>query len=221
VLPHMRKTPYDPNSFLPVARIGDFVSGFSMHPAVGPKTFKETIDYAKANPGKLSYGSAGLGTATHLRLEMLKYRAGIDILHVPYRGSADALNDLLPNTVQMMNEINNIPHIKAGKLHLLNVNHSSRHWEFPDTPTLTELGMPNSDVPIWYAIMGPAGTPKEIIDKLNATCVELAKTDEMQGKLRAISAALPVQTPAEIAAFQADDSKRNAEVIKAANIKLE
>src|SRR4029078_11444231 len=67
VLPHMRKTPYDPNSFLPVARIGDFVSGFSMHPAVGPKTFKETIDYAKANPGKLSYGSAGLGTATHLR----------------------------------------------------------------------------------------------------------------------------------------------------------
>ncbi len=127
VLPHMRKTPYDPNSFLPVARIGDFVTGFSMHPAVGPKTFKEMIDYAKANPGKLSYGSAGLGTATHLRLEMLKYRAGIDILHVPYRGSADALNDLLPNTVQMMNEINNIPHIKAGKLHLLNINHSSRH----------------------------------------------------------------------------------------------
>ena len=116
VLPHMRKTPYDPKSFLPVSRIGDFVTGFSMHPAVGPKTFKEMIDYAKANPGKLSYGSAGLGTATHLRLEMLKYRAGIDILHVPYRGSADALNDLLPNTVQMMNEINNIPHVKAGQL---------------------------------------------------------------------------------------------------------
>jgi tripartite-type tricarboxylate transporter receptor subunit TctC len=221
VLPHMRRTPYDPNSFLPVARIGDFVSGFSMHPAVGPKTLKETIDYAKANPGKLSYGSAGLGTATHLRLEMLKHRAGIDILHVPYRGSADALNDLLPNTVQMMNEINNIPHIKAGKLHLLNINHSARHWEFPDTPTLTELGMPNSDVPIWYAIMGPAGTPKEIIEKLNATCVELAKGDEMQGKLRAISAALPVQAPAEVAAFQAEDSKRNGDLIKAANIKLE
>ena len=221
VLPHMRRTPYDPNSFLPVARIGDFVSGFSMHPAMGPKTLKETIDYAKANPGKLSYGSAGLGTATHLRLEMLKHRAGIDILHVPYRGSADALNDLLPNTVQMMNEINNIPHIKAGKLHLLNINHSARHWEFPDTPTLTELGMPNLDVPIWYAIMGPAGTPKEIIEKLNATCVELAKGDEMQGKLRAISAALPVQAPAEVAAFQAEDSKRNGDLIKAANIKLE
>jgi tripartite-type tricarboxylate transporter receptor subunit TctC len=86
VLPNLRKTPYDPKSFLAVARVGDFVTGFSLHPAVGPKTFQEMIAYAKANPGKLSYGSAGLGTATHLRIEMLKYRAGIDILHVPYRG---------------------------------------------------------------------------------------------------------------------------------------
>ena len=95
------------------------MSGFVVHPAVGVKTFKELIEYAKKNPGKLAYGSAGLGTATQLRIEMLKYRAGIDILHVPYRGSADALNDLLPNTVQMMNEINVLPHVKAGKLILL------------------------------------------------------------------------------------------------------
>jgi putative tricarboxylic transport membrane protein len=121
----------------------------------------------------------------------------------------------------MMNEINNIPHVKAGKLHLLNINHSARHAEFPDVPTLTELGMPNSDVPIWYAIMGPAGTPKEIVDKLNAKCVEIAKTEDMQARLRAISAALPVQTPAEIVAYRDADSTRNAEVIKAANIKLE
>jgi tripartite-type tricarboxylate transporter receptor subunit TctC len=221
VLPHLRKTPYDPNSFVPISRIGDFVTGFSMHPAVGPKTFKEMIAHAKANPGKLSYGSAGLGTATHLRLEMLKYRAGIDILHVPYRGSADALNDLLPNTVQMMNEINNIPHVKAGKLHLLNINHSTRHAEFPDIPTLTELGMPDSDVPIWYSIVGPAGTPKEIVDKLNAKCVEIAKTEDMQARMKAISAALPVQTPAEIVAYRDADSARNAELIKAANVKLE
>jgi tripartite-type tricarboxylate transporter receptor subunit TctC len=140
---------------------------------------------------------------------------------VPYRGSADALNDLLPNTVQMMNEINNIPHVKAGKLYLLNINHSSRHPEFPDIPTLTELGMPNSDVPIWYAIMAPAGTPQEIIAKLNAKCVEIAKTEDMQARMRSISAALPIQTPAEIAAYRDQDSTRNAEVIKAANIKLE
>ena len=91
---------------MPVGRVGDLVCGFVIHPAVGVKTFKEMVDYAKKNPGKLTYGSAGNGTITHLRIEMLKYRAGIDILHVPYRGSADALNDLLPNNIQMMAEIN-------------------------------------------------------------------------------------------------------------------
>jgi tripartite-type tricarboxylate transporter receptor subunit TctC len=138
-----------------VARVGDLVCGFVIHPAVGPKNFAEMIAYAKANPGKLSYGSAGLGTSTQLRLEMLKYRAGIDILHVPYRGSADALNDLLPNTVQMMNEINVLPHVKAGKLILLDINYGERHPDFPDIPTLTECGYPNSDVPIWYSIFAP------------------------------------------------------------------
>src|SRR6476659_2646277 len=164
VLPNMRKTPYDPvKSFDPVARVGDLVCGFVIHPAVGPKNFKEMVAYAKANPGKLSYGSAGLGTSTHLRIEMLKYRAGIDILHVPYRGSADALNDHLPNTVQMMNEINVLPHVKAGKLILLDINYTERHPEFPDVPTLTELGFPNSDVPIWYSIQAPAAPPPEIV----------------------------------------------------------
>ena len=93
ILPLLQKTPYDPQkSFMPVGRVGDTISGFVIHPSVGAKTFREMVDYAKANPGKLSYGSAGNGTITHFRLEMLKYRAGIDILHVPYRGSADSLN---------------------------------------------------------------------------------------------------------------------------------
>ena len=114
VQPTLRKTPYDPvKNFTPVGRVGDLISGFVIHPAVGVKTFKEMVDYAKANPGKLAYGSAGLGTSSHLRLEMLKVKAGIDILHVPYRGNADALNDLLANNVQMMNEINPMPHVQG------------------------------------------------------------------------------------------------------------
>ena len=92
---------------MPVARVGDIVTGFVIHPSVGVKTFKEMIDYAKKNPGKLAYGSSGPGTGTHLRYEMLKLKAGIDILHVPYRGGADALNDLLAGNVQMMNELVN------------------------------------------------------------------------------------------------------------------
>ncbi len=222
VLPNMRKTPYDPvKSFDPVARVGDLVCGFVINPAVGPKTFQETIAYAKANPGKLSYGSAGLGTSTHLRIEMLKYRAGIDILHVPYRGSADALNDLLPNTVQMMNEINVLPHVKAGKLVLLNISYPTRHPDFPDVPTLTELGYPDSDVPIAYMICAPAGTPKDIVQKFNAKLVEIAKSDEMIAKMRAINVIVPPQTPEEMRAWIQEDTKRNADLIKAANIKLE
>ncbi|MBS0244731.1 MAG: tripartite tricarboxylate transporter substrate binding protein, partial [Proteobacteria bacterium] len=115
-----------------------------------------------------------------------KYRAGIDILHVPYRGSGDALNDLLPGTVQMMNEIVIYPHVKAGKLILLAINHSSRLPEFPDVPTLTEAGYPNSDVPIWYSILAPGGTPKDIIAKLNAKVIEIAKTDEMKARMRSL-----------------------------------
>jgi tripartite-type tricarboxylate transporter receptor subunit TctC len=222
VLPNMRKTPYDPvKSFEPVARVGDLVCGFVIHPAVGPKTFKEMVDYAKKNPGKLSYGSAGLGTSTHLRVEMLKYRAGIDILHVPYRGSADALNDLLPNTVQMMNEINVIPHVKAGKLILLAINHSERHPDLPDVPTLTELGLPNSDVPIWYSIQAPTGTPKDIIAKFHAKVVEIAGTDEMKARMRSINVIVPIQTPEDMTKHLVEDLGRNGEVIKAANIKLE
>lgn len=221
VLPHLRKAPYDASKFVPCGRTGDFVTGFAINAQVGPKTFKEMVDYAKKNPGKLSYGSAGLATATHLRLEMLKYRAGIDILHVPYRGSADALNDLLPNNVQMMNEINNIPHVKAGKLHLLNINNTTRHWDFPDIPTLTELGHPDLDVPIWYSIQGPPGLPQEIAEKLNAKMLELSKTESIQKSLRAVSAALQPMSTKDMAAFFAADSQNNAAVIKAANIKLE
>ncbi len=222
ILPSLRKVPYDPiKSFAPVARLGDLLCGFVIHPAVGPKTFAELIDYAKKNPGKLSYGSAGLGTATQLRLEMLKFKAGLDILHVPYKGSGEALNDLLPNTVQLMNEINCIPHVKAGKLIMLNINHAERHPEFPDLPTLTELGHPNADVPIWNSIHAPAGTPPEIIAKLNAKIVEIAKTDEMKARMRSIHAATPLQTPAEVAAYQVADMQRNADLIKSANIKLE
>ncbi len=222
VLPTLRKTGYDPiKSFDPVGRVGDLVCGFVVHPSVGVKTMKELVDYAKKNPGKLAFGSAGLGTATQLRLEILKVRAGIDILHVPYRGSADALNDLLPGTVQMMNEINVLPHVKAGKLILLNINAAARHPEFPDAPTLAEAGFPESDVPIWYSIWAPAGTPKDILIKFNAKIVEITKGDEMKAKMAAINVVVPLQTPEEMAQFRDEDTKRNAEVIKAANIKLE
>jgi tripartite-type tricarboxylate transporter receptor subunit TctC len=222
ILPILRQVPYDPvTSFVPVARVGDLISGFAIHPSVGVKTFNEMLDYARKNPGKLSYGSAGLGTSTHMRIEMLKYRAKVDILHVPYRGSADSLNDLLAGSVHMMNEINPLPHVKAGKLILLNINAPRRSSEFPDAPTLTELGYPNSDVPSWYSIQAPAGTPADIVQKFNAKVVEIGKSADMQTTMTKLSVDLPFQTSAEMAEFLKADIKNNTEVIKAANIKLE
>ena len=222
VQPTLRKTPYDPvKNFTPVGRVGDLISGFVIHPAVGVKTFKEMVDYAKANPGKLAYGSAGLGTASHLRLEMLKVKAGIDILHVPYRGNADALNDILANNVQMMNEINPMPHVKAGKLILLDISYPERHPDFPGVPTLFELGYGEAYVPSWYSIWAPAGTPRGIIDKLNVKMVEIAKTPEMKARLLAINVACPVQTPEEMSRQLAEDTKRNADLIRLTNIKIE
>jgi len=222
VQPTLRKTPYDPaKNFTPVGRVGDLISGFVIHPAAGLKTFKEMVDYAKANPGKLAYGSAGLGTASHLRLEMLKVKAGIDILHVPYRGNADALNDLLANTVQMMNEINPMPHVRAGKLTLLDISYPERHPDFPNVPTLWEVGYGDAYVPSWYSIWAPAGTPPAIIEKLNGTMTEIARSPEMKARLLAINVACPVQTPEEMGRHLAEDTKRNAELIKLTNLKIE
>jgi tripartite-type tricarboxylate transporter receptor subunit TctC len=222
VLPSLRKVPYDPvKDFVPVGRVGDVVNGFVIHPSVGVKTFKEMVDYAKKNPGKLSYASSGQGTATHLRLEALKLKLGLDILHVPYRGGADSLNDLLPGNVHMMNEPITLQHVKAGKLILLNINGPERRSDFPDVPTLTELGVTEADVPIWFSIFAPAGTPKEIVRTLNAKIVEAAQTAEMKDKLWAVNAVAPIQSPEQMAKMLEEDARRNAVVIQAANIKME
>lgn len=220
-LPLLRKVPYDPKSLEPIARLGDAVTGFAVHPAVGVKTFGELIAYCKQNPGKLAFGSSGPGTGPHLRLEMLKYRTGVDILHVPYRGGADSLTDLLANHVQMMNEPVTTAHVKAGKLILLNINHFERSVEFPDVPTLTELGYPNSDAPIWISLWCPAGTPPEIKQRLNEEIVKLSKTPEMQAKIRLAGSATVSQTIPELEAFRAADTKTMADLIKVANIRLE
>lgn len=222
VQPALRKTPYDPvKSFLPVGRVGDLISGFVIHPAAGPKTFPEMIAYAKKNPGKLAYGSAGNGTSSHLRIEMLKIKAGIDVLHVPYRGNADALNDLLANTVQMMNEINPIPHARAGKLILLDISYPKRHPDFPNVPTLWEHGFGDAYVPSWYCVWAPTGTPEPIIQKLNAKMLEIGRSADMQARLLALNVALEPQTTTEIARHLVTDMKQAAELIKLVGLTAE
>ena len=222
IQPLLRKLSYDPfKSFAPIGRVGDLISGFAIHPAVGVKTFKEMIDYARKNPGKLAYGSAGNATNSHLRLETLKAAAGVDILHVPYRGNADALNDLLANTVQMMNEINPMPHVRAGKLLLLDISHPERHPDFPDVPTLWEVGYGETYIPSWYALWAPAGTPREIIQLLNAKMLDIGRMPAMQKLLLGIYVALKSQPADEMGAFLVQDVERMAGLVNRLNIKLE
>ena len=220
-LPLLRQVSYDPKSLEPMGRIGDVVTGFVIQASVGPKTFSEMLDYARKNPGKLAFGSSGPGTGPHLRFEMLKFRTNVDILHVPYRGGADSLTDLLGNHVQLMNEPVTLPHVRAGKLYLLNINHGTRSPDFPDVPTLTELGYPDSDVPIWFSFWCPTGTPPEIKQRLNDELIRQSRTPEMVDKLRQVGAAPVIQTLPELEAFREADTRQMADLIKRANIKLD
>ena len=220
-LPLLRKLSYDAASFMPVARMGDSMGGFAMSPAVPAKSFAEMIAYAKANPGKLTFGSSGPGTLPHLRYEMLRFKTGVDIHHIPYRGGADSLTDLLAGNIQLMNEASTLPHVKAGKIILLNINHAKRFPPFPDVPTLAELGVSGADMPTWFALYAPPGTPKEIVGKLNAKINQIAAEPGWTEKMH-LSSALPVvATVAEMQQFWDDDFKRTAEIIKTAGIKLE
>jgi tripartite-type tricarboxylate transporter receptor subunit TctC len=197
------------------------VCGFTIRPELGINTIADLIAYAKKNPGKLAYGSAGAGSSTHMRIEALKAAANIDILHVPYRGSADALNDLLAGNVQMMNEINVIPHIKAGKLKLLAVNNPTRHPDFPDVPTLTEAGLPNIDVPIWYAVWAPASTPKEIVVAFNAKAREIAAMPDMAARMQGINVVVPQETPEQMLTYFERDFAANGKLITDKKITLD
>ena len=221
VLPQLRKVGYDPRKdFLPVSRLGDLVSGFCIQSALGVSTMAEMIVYAKTNPGKLIYGSAGLGTSSQLRIELIKLRAKVDIVHAPYRGSGDALIDLLAGHINMMNEIVTYPHVKSGKLKLLSVSHPTRHWDFPATPTLTEAGFPNADVPIWFAVWAPAGTPPAIISTLSRKMAEIGATPEMITKMQELGFAPMLRGPEETGAFLASDWDDNATLIGEAKVNL-
>ena len=220
-LPLLRKTPYDKDSIQPIVRVGDGISGFCVYPGTGLKSIKELVDYVKANPGQMAFGTPGAGTSGHMRMEMLSHRAGIKFLHVPYRGGAEVLNDLLTGTVQIANDPSNNAAIKAGKVRLLCVNHSTRSPDFPDVPTLTEAGYPNSDVPLWFSIWAPTGVPQPIIDALHAKVTEIAKLPETAARLLLIGMLPVTSTLAELQAFREAEIKTTSELIKLANIKLE
>jgi tripartite-type tricarboxylate transporter receptor subunit TctC len=206
----------------PVASINQVPLVMEVHPSVPASTLPEFIAYAKANPGKLNMASSGNGTPTHVAGELFKMMAGVDMVHVPYRGAAPATADLLAGQVQVYftGATNVVEYVKAGKLRALAVTTATRLETLPDTPTVADF-VPGYEASTWYGVGAPTNTPSGIIDKLNRE-INAALTDpKMKARLSELGTSVLVTSPAEFAKFIADETEKWAKVIRAANIKLD
>ena len=210
--------------FTPVGVVGVVPLVFVVNPSVPVNNMKEFIAYAKANPGKLTFASSGAGAPQRLAMEMFRAQLGLDLLHVPYKGSGPAMTDLVGGQVLSMSET--VPaalqFIQAGKLRALAVTTSKRISQLPDVPTVTEAtGMPNFDVVSMFGILAPAGTPKPIIDKLNADLKVILQRPDVQERMLAAGVYVNYLTPADSAKRIHRELTMWEKVIKDANIKAD
>jgi tripartite-type tricarboxylate transporter receptor subunit TctC len=216
--------PYDAErDLVPVSVIAEVPEVLVSHPAAPFATFPEFVEYARKNPGKLNYASAGLGTLPHVTMELLLRRIGIHVTHVPYRGAAPAMNDLLAGVVQLKMDTytTSNPQVMAGKLRMLGIASRHRSKLMPDVPTIAEMGLPGYEGILWNAIMAPAATPKPIIDKLAAASAKVAHAPEIAERLQRDGVDPVGGTPQELAALIARELPQWRDLAKAANIKLE
>ena len=222
VVPQLRKTPYEwERDFQPIARTGDMIAGVVLAPNIPANSVKEFLDLARKAPDEYTCGSAGLGTQTHMRCELFPRRGGVKIRHIPYRGSAEALNDLLGGHISMMTESNVLPQAKAGRIKILAIIDDQRHPDFPNVPTLAEAGIPDLGPKIAFGLFVPKAVPREIVLRVNEEVRKLARTDEMQARLLGLGFRLPVQTPDEMHAEMKRESAEIAMLIKELDIRLE
>jgi tripartite-type tricarboxylate transporter receptor subunit TctC len=219
-----RAMPYDTvNDFAPVSPVALVANVLAVNPSVAAKDLKELIALAKAKPGTLNFATPGNGTTGHLSTELLKTMAGMELVHVPYRGSGPALQDLLAGQVQMT--IDNIPsalpHIQAGTLRALAVTSDKRWFALPDVPTMAEAGVPGYEATSWFVVMAPAKTPTDIVTKLSREIDTQLKTDDMRKKFRDVGAEPVGGTPAALGAFITAEQAKWKRVVEAAKIKLD
>ncbi len=195
---------------------------FVVHPSLPAKSIAEFVALAKASPGRINYGSSGVGAAPHLGMELFKRMAGIDVTHVPYKGSAPALADLLGAQIPSMfdNLPGCLPHIKAGRVRALGIGSMKRHVQIPEVPTIAE-SVPGYEVTVWYGMFAPAGTPAAVIAKLNQTVVRALNTPDVQRRLEENSADASPTSPGEFAAFLGAETARWGKVIREVGITAE
>jgi tripartite-type tricarboxylate transporter receptor subunit TctC len=209
--PATRKLPYDPiKDFTPIGMIGGTPNVLVVNSSLPVNTLKEFADYLRKNPGKLSYGSAGAGSLTHLTMELFKQQVNSFMVHIPYRGVAPAFTDLIGGQTQAMfpGLAAAMPHIRSGRVRPLAVTGVSRHPLLKDTPTLVELGYPGFDAQQWYGVVGPANMPAAIVKQLNESLETVLKAPDLRDKL-ASEALEPISmSPEKFAQFMRADIER-------------
>ena len=218
------KLGFDPlKDFAPITILAGVPNLLVVHPSLPARNVKELIGLAKAKPDALNYASTGAGQSTHLSMELFKSMAGVKIVHVPYKGSAPAVTDLLGGHVPMMfdNMPSALPHVKAGKLRALGVSTAKRSSTAPDVPTVAESGLPGFDVTVWFAMLAPAATPRDILERLHRVIVKALQAGDVRERLASQGAEAVGNTPEQFTAQMKTDLVKWAKVVQAANIKLD
>jgi tripartite-type tricarboxylate transporter receptor subunit TctC len=214
----MAKMIYKPESLTPVVRLSSVSLLLVVYPKFEAKTVGDLIKLAKAQPGTLNFASSGAGSAQHLAFEYFKSKAGIDMVHVPYKGSAPAMNDLLGGQIPAMIDGTAVPHVKDGLLRALAVTGPKRSPVLPDVPTMQEAGVPGYEYVSWHGMFVPAGTPAPIIERLNTEVNKVLKDPVVRERMAALNIDLVGGTPDEFAAFIRAEAGKVRDIAKASGI---
>ncbi|MDD2692784.1 MULTISPECIES: tripartite tricarboxylate transporter substrate binding protein [Simplicispira] len=212
-----KKMPFDHvKDFAPLSRVANVPNLLVAHPSQPFKTVPEMIAYAKANPGKINFGSPGNGASPHLSGELFKSMAKVELTHIPYKGSAPAVSDLLGNQIAIMfdNMPSVIPHVRSGKLRAIAISTAKRSPELPDVPTIAEAGVPGYEAVSWFGLFAPAATPKPVLDKLSTALSKVLANPEVQKKISAQGGETVNETPAQFAAFIRSETTKWGKVVK-------
>jgi tripartite-type tricarboxylate transporter receptor subunit TctC len=216
------KLPYDTlRDFVPITVLVSAPYLLTAHPSLPASSVRDLIALAKARPGELNYGSGGSGTGPHMAMELMKQQASIDITHVPYKGAGPAMIDLVAGQVQVMmvSMIAGMPYVKAGKMKALAVSSATRSTAAPEIPTVAESGLPGFDESGYYGILAPAGTPREIVNRLHAEILAVLNLPDLKARFAAEGAKVIGNTPEQYATLIREDIAKWARVIKASGIR--
>ena len=224
VNPWLYKLPYDPiKAFAPIGVMGSGPNVVAVNPELPVKSIKELVALAKQKPGDLQYASAGIGSFQHLGGELFKLEAGIDMLHVPFKGGGPAMIDVIGGHTKVMfsSLVQTTPHLKTGKLRALGVGSKERSKVLPDVPSVAEAGVPSYEAVNWWGIVAPAGTPQPIIDKLHAALTASQDTPEVEKQFASEGATVVKKSPTEFGAFMVSEMNKWEQVVKKGGIKAE